>query len=53
MHRKKTPLLVTEESIREFKKFSITRRLRWLDEMRDFLKQTLPSEIKKNWGNKN
>ena len=40
---------VTLEAIEDFRRLTTTQRLRWLDEMRDFLSKTLPSHTQKIW----
>ena len=40
-------LMVSEDAILDFAASSVGDRLKWLDEMRDFLSKTLPPRTKK------
>ncbi|GEM_PF-3803066 len=48
-NKQSSALIVTQEAIRDFERLNTSDRLKWLDEMRTFLSQTLPEKTKHNW----
>lgn len=44
---RKRGLMVSDEAIEDFLVLSTAQRLKWLDEMRNFLSKTLPQDTKR------
>ena len=45
--RKSHSLTVSQEAIEDFRKSSVSQRLKWLDEMRAFLSKVLSADAKR------